>query len=258
MDDTNPYESPKTEGTRQPEKKKTRKWFSLVELFAVIAVIGILVLLLLPAKQGVREGARRNQCGNQLRQIGVALRAYQDDYGCLPPAYVADQSGRPAHSWRVLILPYLDEQRVYEKYNFDEPWDYSENFEVAQDFYYSCPSWADATQGKTTYMLLVGPGTLFDGDCSVNLDELELPDRGSRTIIAAETTSPGATWTQPVDLDVTKMTFRINAGPGEIGSDHSGGVAMVLFADGHIEALSAEITPEELRKMCIAEPAETR
>jgi prepilin-type processing-associated H-X9-DG protein len=147
---------------------------------------------------------------------------------------------------------------VYDQYNFDEPWDSPENLKLAQDFYYSCPSWADATRGKTTYMLLTGPGTLFDGDYAVDLDDMALPDGGKRTIIAAETTSPGVTWTQPVDLDVTKMAFQINSGPAEIGSDHSGDVAMVLFADGHIDALSADITPEELRKMCIPKPAEAQ
>jgi prepilin-type processing-associated H-X9-DG protein len=258
MNTTNPYESPQETGTRRATPKKKR-WFTYTELFVVIAVIGILVLLLLPAKQGVREAARRNQCGNQLRQIGVALRAYQDDYGCLPPAYVADQTGRPLHSWRALLLPYLDDLWLREKYDFDKPWDSPENLQVTQEVdWYCCPSWADWTEGKTTYMLLTGPGTLFDGDRAVSLDHIALPERGRHTIIAAETTSPGVTWTRPVDLDVSKMTFQINGGPGEIGSDHSGDVAMVLFADGHIEALSADIVPEELREMCIAEPAKCR
>jgi len=259
MSTVNPYESPEEKGTLPAAPKKGYR-FTWTELFVVIAIISVLWLMLLPAKSGVREAARRNQCGSQLEQIGVALRAYQDDYGCLPPAYVADQTGRRMHSWRTLILPYLDDyEGLHDKYDFDKPWNSPENLQLAEEFdSWSCPSWKQSAKGKTTYMLVSGPGTLFEGDRSTCLDATKLRDGGKSTIILAETASPGVTWTEPVDLDVAKMNFQINGGPGEIGSDHSGGVAMVLFADGHVEALPAKTTREKLREMCSAAPAESR
>src|SRR4051812_11083639 len=62
-------------------------------------------------------------CDGQMRQIALAMRSYQADYGCLPPAYIADAQGKPMHSWRVLLLPYLDQAGLYDAYNFGEPWD---------------------------------------------------------------------------------------------------------------------------------------
>src|SRR5262245_23624397 len=58
-----------------------------------------------------------------LRQIGIAVHEYIDHWKCFPPAYLADAAGRPAHSWRVLLLPYLGYEELYKQYDFNEPWD---------------------------------------------------------------------------------------------------------------------------------------
>src|SRR6476469_182788 len=99
-----------------------RSAFTLVKLLVVIAIIGVLVALLLPAVQAAREAARRMQCSNHLKQIGLALQNYHDTFGSLPPAYLADSQGKPIHSWRVLILPFLENTTLYDRYSFDEPW----------------------------------------------------------------------------------------------------------------------------------------
>ena len=62
-------------------------------------------------------------CKNNLKQIALALHNYHQANGCFPPAYIADKNGRPMHSWRVLILPYLELDHLYKQYNFNEPWD---------------------------------------------------------------------------------------------------------------------------------------
>ena len=72
---------------------------------------GILIALLLPAVQAAREAARRTQCSNNLKQIGLAMHNYHDVNQQFPPAYIADADGQPMHSWRVLILPYLEHSR---------------------------------------------------------------------------------------------------------------------------------------------------
>src|SRR5579872_1042254 len=95
----------------------------LAGAFGLIIVCGgILAGFTLPAIQAAREAARRAQCANNLKMIGLALAQYESQYGRFPPAYIADADGKPMHSWRVLILPYLDEESLYSEYDFSEPW----------------------------------------------------------------------------------------------------------------------------------------
>jgi prepilin-type N-terminal cleavage/methylation domain-containing protein/prepilin-type processing-associated H-X9-DG protein len=105
-----------------------RPGFTLVELLVVIAIIGVLVALLLPAVQSAREAARRMQCTNHLKQIGLAAHNYHDIHGCFPSGMVyqtpqmanrADRPNRaPGFSWHTLILPQLEQQTLYSALNF--------------------------------------------------------------------------------------------------------------------------------------------
>ncbi|MCH7990236.1 MAG: DUF1559 domain-containing protein [Planctomycetes bacterium] len=97
----------------------------------VIAVI-ILIALLLPDITGDGTPSRRGQCKNNLKQIGIAFYNYHDEYGSFPPAYIADENGNPMHSWRVLILPFMDQQELYDQYRFDEPWNGPHNSQLTE------------------------------------------------------------------------------------------------------------------------------
>lgn len=89
--------------------------FTLVELLVVIAIIGILVALLLPAVQMAREAARRTQCRNNLKQVGLALQLYHQSHGCFPSAYFAHPDyWHPSWSWSTLTLPHLEQQPLYD------------------------------------------------------------------------------------------------------------------------------------------------
>lgn len=108
-----------------------KKGFTLVELLVVIAIIGILVSLLLPAVQAAREAARRMQCGNNLKQIGVAMHNYHDTYKTLPPGTINPgiASNRPTmvairnnilnHTGHMLILPFMEQQPLHDAINFN-------------------------------------------------------------------------------------------------------------------------------------------
>jgi prepilin-type N-terminal cleavage/methylation domain-containing protein/prepilin-type processing-associated H-X9-DG protein len=91
-----------------------RRWpgFTLVELLVVIAIIGILVALLLPAVQAAREAARRMQCGNNCKQIGLAMHNYNDVHRSLPFAYMIDLRTLNIQTWGTRILPYLEQQSI--------------------------------------------------------------------------------------------------------------------------------------------------
>ena len=105
-----------------------RPGFTLVELLVVIAIIGVLVALLLPAVQAAREAARRSQCTNNIRQMNIATLNHENAKNELPPLYVFVQvNPAPAaktlyHGTHIYILPYMEQQAIYDRYNFDQPW----------------------------------------------------------------------------------------------------------------------------------------
>lgn len=93
---------------------RERRAFTLVELLVVITIIGILIALLLPAVQAAREAARRGQCSNNLKQLGLALLNYESTFGSFPPAAINSNQ----MTWRTLILPGLEQDSLYQRVNF--------------------------------------------------------------------------------------------------------------------------------------------
>src|SRR5262245_14462685 len=84
---------------------------------------GILLALLLPALQAVRESSRRAQASNNMKEIMLALHNYHDTYGSFPPAVVTDANGKPLYSGRVLLLPFLEQNALHSSFDLTQPWD---------------------------------------------------------------------------------------------------------------------------------------
>src|SRR5262249_54798625 len=100
-----------------------RLGFTLIELLVVIAIIAVLIALLLPAVQAAREAARRSQCANNLKQIGIALHNYHDTVGSFAISFWRVQDGRPTdginrHSWIAMVLPFMEQTPIYNAINF--------------------------------------------------------------------------------------------------------------------------------------------
>ncbi len=127
-------------------RRKNVRAFTLVELLVVIAIIGILIALLLPAVQAAREAARRAQCSNNMKQLGLAMHNYHDIYRAFPPAGWA--SGNYL-SWNALILPFIEQTPLHDQVNFSAT-AYTQNLQIAINpiAAYLCPS---ATKVQTLY-----------------------------------------------------------------------------------------------------------
>ena len=201
----NPYESPHNSG--QSTARKSRLKMTLVEFLVVISIIGILIALLLPARRGAREPARRSQCMNNLKQIGLALRSYEEVYHALPPAYTVDADGTPLHSWRTLILPFIEQKPLYDRLDLSKPWNDPANkigFEHGVPPYY-CPSTGNA-QTHTTYLAVVAPGGCFRPTQSRRL--AEITDEPELTLVVVEVPAKRAVhWMSPTDTTESEIAI---------------------------------------------------
>lgn len=240
------------------------KLVSLFMTFVVVLFVGGAVLCSSLLMQW-REKARSVECANTLKQIGLALHNYHDTFGMFPPAQMI------GHSWRVRLMPFIEQSNFIERYRFDEPWDSIWNHELetkpspdktgklggGEDetgiryavayHWWQCPSDRDATSPHANYLMLVGPHAF--GRHEGGIKRNDITDDPATTIAVAEIASHEIDWLEPKDFDGETMSMLLNdSSQMSLSSHHPTGV-WVVFCDGSVDALSPDLPPEVLKAM---------
>ncbi len=226
--------------------RRSRFGLKLVEGLVVLAILGLLLAILSPlGRRCAREPARRNQCRNNMKQIGFALHTYHEVHGSFPPAYTVDEEGNRLHSWRTLILPYLEEQALYESIDLKKPWNDPVNAQARETIVpaYTCPS-ATCEEDLTTYQAVVGEGFVFNGAKPTRIEDIK--DPLGKTLMFIDSSSQDAVpWMSPEDTnEATLLTY-----DGETRGLHHVQVFLGGFADGHAAAISVDSLLDDRRAM---------
>jgi len=226
--------------------QRRRTGLTWVEILVILGIIVLLIALLSPSMRlGSRELPRRSQCKNNLKQIGLALHNYHEAYGEFPPAYTVDAQGKPLHSWRTLILPYLDQAPLYQKINLAKPWDDPANADAFKSFppTYSCPS-TNNPPGMTTYLAVTGENSCFRPGQSRMISEIT--DGISNTLMVVDITQTHAVhWMSPQDADEVLLLGMA----GEVKDlQHTGGFQGAL-ADGSVRFFSVNFPATTLKAL---------
>ena len=230
-------------------------------MFAIIVVVllagfllcgGMAAALLFPAVRTAKERTQRAECPNNLKQIGLAMHNYHDTFGCLPTAVITDENDQPMRSWRVAILPFVEQRPLYNQYDSSEPWDGPNNQALRGTSIptYRCPDDVGATPSETSYVMIVGKGTI-GGEPNEGVKFAHVTDGTSNTIMAIEVGMSGIHWMEPHDLTVDEaVTLLTDPASSEFQQVHPGG-AHVLFGDGRVDFLPESTDPAVVRSLLI-------
>jgi hypothetical protein len=253
-------------------------------------VLGLLgSLLLIPEVLSVRSAASRAQSANNLKQLAIAMHNFNDSTGQLPPAVVYDRDGKPLYSWRVLLLPYIEQNQLYTEFHLDEPWDSPHNKPLLARMpkTYAPPGSPPREPYATYYQVFDGTGAAFDSDKAKGLKPFNpgglagpggfgvpfpgaagppagpslmqganvsripntFTDGTSNTILIAEAGDP-VPWSAPGDLH-----FDPNGPLPKLGGP-SGGNFTVALGDGSTRYISRSISQTTLRAAITANGGE--
>lgn len=226
--------------------------FSLRTMLIGMAVLGVLFAVAAHMYRTLQETKRitlRATAQAPFNQVLMALMNYHDTHGTFPPAYIADENGKPMHSWRVLILPWLEEQALYDQYRFDEPWNSPHNQSLAR---YMPRSYRSPTEPfsptRTNVVVIVGPETAFPGTRSTKLADFK--DGSANCILLAEVADSDINWMEPRDLDTATMSFQVNDPNKPSISAVRWRAPYVIFADTiHAYALPHDFKSDDLKAL---------
>jgi hypothetical protein len=246
--------------------KKRQHFFSHHGCIVIILLIACSFTFLGWAVRESSEAARRMQCVP--KQLAIVLLTYHDTYKSFPPAYTTDADGKPLHSWRVLVLPFMEQQRLYEEIRLDEPWDslHNSQFHGKMPRTYYCPSrpMEEQTTGLTPYQMIIGTDTISNGPNSIKLSDVTRGQSDTLLFVEASVSVP---WMKPEDLPQSALQNGIVSSKPRrgqpvvqgIGSPHYNQkhifgkktvIANIAMVDTSCPSMTEEdVSPEELLEM---------
>ena len=240
-------------GSRPP-----RKWLNRFAIAVFVA--GLLASLLVMGNVGYLiltdqfdpHGTRESSSRGNLHQIGIALHNYTEVYGTFPPAAIDDASGRPQVSWRTLLLPFVEERPLYEKYRFDRPWNDPSNAlarTTSLAVYHSNLNRYDSGH-LTSYVVVTSrrrmrasEQTAFPGNKPVSFSDVK--DDKFSTIVVVEIRNTNIEWSEPRDIDIDTLTTDLDA-PNAIDLDNG---VLVAFANASTRRLPPGMTLAEFKTL---------
>jgi hypothetical protein len=199
---------------------------------------------------------------NDLKQIGYALHNYHDTYRRFPPAAIYSKDGKPLLSWRVAILPFLEQDNLFREFHLDEPWDSPHNQALIARMpkVYDQKGDAETDPYSTLFQVFVGKGTVFEGTRGIN--SLDITDGTRKTILVIEA-GEAVPWTKPAELrydpneplpalgGMFKERFRFSSLTFEGSRD-----ILAVFADVSVHQIKKTIDEKNLRRLIVRNDGE--
>jgi hypothetical protein len=228
-------------------------WHSTLPGAGAGAAAPLAIGLLVPAVGSARRASERAQAMNYLKMIGLSMHNYHDTYRAFPAAYSVDEEGEPLLSWRVHVLPFLEQTPLYEQFRLDEPWDSEHNRQLIERMpeIYRAPG-SSAEPGKTVYLglrhpdsVIVPPADESDANRSPRGTTIaEISDGTSNTLLVVEANDESAViWTKPDDFDPNldnPVRDLLGLRPGGF---------LVLICDGSVRFMPQTLGPKLFKEL---------
>jgi hypothetical protein len=218
---------------------RAKKLTNGIQLGVVLLFMGIICPGLMQFSSNVHNSALASICPLHMKYIAIALKEYTTEKREQLPLCSKNAKGEPLYSWRVELLPYLEQKDIYSQVNKDEFWNSSKNSKIQVFDTYDCPSDYNGFRTQATnYVAVIGPGTAWrDGH---KVFPSQLPHEGFFTVSVIEMLDTGIHWAEPRDLTVEEVLERIKA-QKETSAFANHPKVNVLFADGTVRQLSENL-----------------
>lgn len=200
-----------------PQRLTAPGQIQMKTIVVTLLVAGCFLFVFSGLGTGIDPGHGNIEIANDQGRLALAILNYESRGEGLPPAQIVCHDGTPKHSWRVLILPFLDQKELFERYNMDEPWDSPGNLAVAQEL--KVPLFSLDQPQLATYKLVTGPKTCFERGKTTHLRDV-----GNNPVILVEDTQNPIPWTKPDDLAIDEAIAifdRLNNPDGMLHVDES-------------------------------------
>lgn len=197
--------------------------------------------ILIPQMMRFQTQSQRSAAEANLKTIVGAMQQYHEKWQCFPPAITYGPDGvTPYHSWRVLLLPYLEQDALYMQYNFREPWNSPNNKFVLQQMPPVYSDGAPDGSNLTSFVVVTGDRTMFPPSTTTSLNDVS--KGANQTALVVECAIAPVSWTEPRDLAYDNMNFAINDPNGQCISGAAPEGALVAKVDGTTEILNDQTT----------------